>query len=270
MEPELQQFGDALADRYRLERELGRGGMATVFLAEDLRHRRSVALKVLRPELASSLGAARFLREIEIAARLVHPHILSLLDSGEAGGLLYYVMPYLSGDSLRARLQREGELPVDVAVHVLRQVLDALAYAHSQGIVHRDIKPENVLFLGPHVQVADFGIAKALQAAGQGTALTATGLALGTPAYMAPEQAAGESQLDHRADLYAAGLLAYEMLTGSPPFSGRDSWQLVSAHLLLPVEPLDRVRPRIPPALAAVVMRCLESGRRTAGSRPSR
>ncbi|MCI0372794.1 MAG: serine/threonine protein kinase, partial [candidate division NC10 bacterium] len=251
LEPELKQFGDALADRYRLERELGRGGMATVFLAEDLRHRRSVALKVLRPELGSALGAARFLREIEIAARLVHPHILSLLDSGEAGGLLYYVMPYLSGDSLRARLQREGELAVDVAVHVLRQVLDALAYAHSQGIVHRDIKPENVLFLGPHVQVADFGIAKALQAAGEGTALTVTGLALGTPAYMAPEQAAGGSHLDHRADIYAAGLVAYEMLTGSPPFSGRDSWQLVSAHLLLPVEPLDRVRPRIPPALAA-------------------
>ncbi|HEU5170615.1 MAG TPA: serine/threonine-protein kinase [Gemmatimonadales bacterium] len=258
MGSDLERFGDALADRYRLERELGRGGMATVFLAEDLRHRRSVALKVLHPDLAASLGAARFLREIEIAARLVHPHILSLLESGEAGGLLYYVMPYVPGDSLRARLRREGELPIDVAVHILREVLDALAHAHAQGIVHRDIKPENVLFLGAHVQVADFGIAKALQAAGGGSALTATGLALGTPAYMAPEQATADPQLDHRADIYAAGLLAYEMLTGAPPFTGSDPRQVAAAHLTRPVEPLERVRPTVPPALAAVVMRCLE------------
>jgi hypothetical protein len=258
MDSELQRFRDALAGRYRLERELGRGGMATVFLAEDLRHRRPVALKVLHLDLAASLGAARFLREIEVAARLVHPHILSLLESGEAGGLLYYTMPYVPGDSLRARLRREGELPIDVAVHILREVLDALAHAHAEGIVHRDIKPENVLFLGTHVQVADFGIAKALQAAGHGTALTATGLVLGTPAYMAPEQATGDPQLDHRADIYAAGLLAYEMLTGAPPFTGRDFRQVAAAHLTRAVEPLDRVRPTVPAALAAVVMRCLE------------
>ena len=257
-DPGLKRFGDALAGRYTLERELGRGGMATVFLARDLRHQRSVALKVLDPELAAALGAERFLREIEIAARLTHPHILSLLDSGEAGGVLYYVMPYVPGDSLRARLQREGELPISVAVQIFREVLDALAYAHSQGIVHRDIKPENVLFLGAHVQVADFGIAKALQAAGPVGALTATGIAVGTPTYMAPEQAAGDPQLDHRADLYAAGLLAYEMLTGAPPFSGRDAQQVAMAHVVGTVEPLDRMRPNAPPALAAVVMRCLE------------
>lgn len=232
--------------------------MATVFLAEDLRHHRFVALKLLHPEVAASLGTARFLREIEIAARLVHPHILSLLDSDEAGGLLYYAMPYVPGDSLRARLRREGELPIDVAVHILREVLDALAHAHSQGIVHRDIKPENVLFLGHHVQVADFGIAKALHAAGHGTSLTMTGLTLGTPAYMAPEQAAGDPQLDHRADIYAAGLIAYEMLTGTPPFSGGDAAQVARAHITRAVEPIDQVRPTVPPALAAVLMRCLE------------
>jgi hypothetical protein len=258
VDPELKRFGDALASRYGLERELGRGGMATVFLAKDLRHHRSVALKVLRPELAASLGAARFLREIEIAARLSHPHILSLLDSGEADGVLYYVMPYVAGGSLRARLRREGELPIDVAVQILREVLDALAHAHAQGIVHRDIKPENVLFLGPHVQLADFGIAKALQAAAPDTALTSTGLAVGTPTYMAPEQAAGDPGLDHRADIYAAGLLAYEMLTGAPPFSGSDARQVATAHLTRAVEPLDRIRSSVPPALAAVVMRCLE------------
>ncbi len=258
MEPELERFRAAVAGRYRLERELGRGGMATVFLAEDLRHHRPVGLKVLDPHIATSLGPARFLREIEIAARLVHPHILNLLDSGEAGGLLYYVMPYVSGNSLRARLRREGELPIDDAVRILREVLDALAYAHGQGIVHRDIKPENVLFVGPHVQVADFGLAKALDAAGPATTLTATGVALGTPAYMAPEQAAGEPDVDHRVDVYAAGLVAYEMLTGAPPFSGQDARQLAAARLTREVEPLHRIRPGIPPALAALVMRCLE------------
>jgi hypothetical protein len=257
MDPELERFGTALADRYRLERELGRGGMAIVFLAEDLRHGRSVAIKVLNPQIAATLGAARFLREIEIAARLVHPHILGLLDSGDAEGFLYYVMPYVPGDSLRARLRREGELPVDSTVRILHEVFDALAYAHGQGIVHRDIKPENVLFVGAHVQVADFGMAKAVDAAGQGAALTATGIAVGTPAYMAPEQAAGDPDVDHRVDIYSAGLMAYEMLTGAPPISGRDPRQLAVAHLTR-VEPLDRIRPAIPHTLAAVVMRCLE------------
>jgi hypothetical protein len=243
MDPVLERFGAAISDRYRLERELGRGGMATVFLADDIRHRRSVAIKVLDPRLAASLGPGRFLREIEIAARLVHPHILGLLDSGEAEGLLYYVMPYVSGDSLRARLTREGELPVDAVVRVLREVLDALAYAHGQGIVHRDVKPENILFVGEHVQVADFGVAKALDAAGSSSALTSAGLAVGTAAYMAPEQAAGDPELDHRVDIYAVGLVAYEMLAGSVPREGVT---------------FDRIRPAVPPALAAVVARCLE------------
>jgi serine/threonine-protein kinase len=243
MDPVLERFGAAISDRYRLERELGRGGMATVFLADDIRHRRSVAIKVLDPRLAASLGPGRFLREIEIAARLVHPHILGLLDSGEAEGLLYYVMPYVSGDSLRARLTREGELPVDAVVRVLREVLDALAYAHGQGLVHRDVKPENILFVGEHVQVADFGVAKALDAAGSSSALTSAGLAVGTAAYMAPEQAAGDPELDHRVDIYAVGLVAYEMLAGSVPREGVT---------------FDRIRPAVPPALAAVVARCLE------------
>ena len=248
----------ALADRYAIERQLGAGGMATVYLARDLKHDRKVAIKVLRPELAAVLGAERFVQEIEIVARLVHPHILSLLDSGEAAGLLYYVMPYVAGDSLRARLRREGELPIDVAVQVLREVLDALAYAHGEGIVHRDIKPENVLFVGSHVQVTDFGVAKALHDAGGERELTATGLAVGTPAYMAPEQAAGDSHVDYRADVYAAGLLAYEMLTGAPPFTGHDTRQLLDAHLTHGIEPLDRMRPTVPPTLARLVMRCLE------------
>jgi serine/threonine-protein kinase len=243
MERDLERLGAALEDRYRLEREIGRGGMATVFLAEDLRHRRSVALKVLDPRLAASLGTARFLREIEIAARLVHPHILGLLDSGEAEGLLYYVMPYVPGDSLRARLTREKELPVDVTVRVLREILDALSYAHAQGIVHRDVKPENILFVGEHVQVADFGVAKALEAAGPSGALTSAGLAVGTPAYMAPEQAAGARDVDPRADIYAVGLVAHEMLTGSLPRGD---------------ETLEQVRSGVAPALASVIARCLE------------
>ncbi len=254
----MQAFAAAVAERYRLERELGRGGMASVFLAEDRRHRRSVALKVLRPELAASLGVARFLREIEVAARLVHPHVLSLLDSGEAAGLPYYVMPYVPGDSLRVRLRREGELPVVVALRILREMLEALAYAHEQGLVHRDIKPENVLFVGAHVQVADFGLAKALQAAGRPAALTAAGLAVGTPAYMAPEQAAGSPELDQRADLYSAGLVAYEMLAGRHPFSGEDPGRMALAHLAGKIEPLERVRSGLPPGLGSLVMKCLE------------
>jgi len=243
MDPVLERFGAAIRDRYRLEREIGRGGMATVFLAEDLRHRRPVALKVLDPRFAASLGAARFLREIEIAARLVHPHVLGLLDSGDAEGLLYYVMPYVPGDSLRARLARDGELPVDAAVRVLREVLDALAYAHRQGIVHRDVKPENILFVGEHIQVADFGVAKALDAALPPAALTSVGLAVGTPAYMAPEQAAGDLDVDQRADIYAVGLVAHEMLAGSMPREDAT---------------LERMRSTVPAALAAVVARCLE------------
>ena len=260
------QLQRTVADRYRLGRELGRGGMATVYLAEDLRHRRNVAVKVLRAELAEGISAERFLREIEITARLVHPHILTLIDSGRADNLLYYVMPYVEGESLRQRLDREGELPVDDGVRVLREVADALAHAHQSGIVHRDIKPENVLLTGQHALVADFGVAKAVATARDGardggppgSALTSLGIALGTPAYMAPEQAAGDPHVDRRADIYAVGVLAYEMFTGAPPFTGPSPQHVIAAHFTQTPEPLARVRPSVPAALEQVVMRCLE------------
>jgi serine/threonine protein kinase len=193
----------ALADRYRIERELGSGGMATVYLARDLRHERLVALKVLRPELAATLGPERFLQEIKLAAQLQHPHILPVHDSGEAGGFLYYVMPYVDGESLRTRLTRHGELPIHDAVKILLEVTDALAYAHAHGVVHRDIKPDNVMLSGRHALVMDFGVAKAVSEATGRQQLTTAGVALGTPAYMAPEQAAAEPHLDHRVDLPA-------------------------------------------------------------------
>ena len=190
---------EALEDRYTLQRELGRGGMATVYLAEDLRHGRRVAIKVLKPELAAVLGPERFLREIKLTAQLNHPHILPLLDSGEAGGLLYYVMPYLVGESLRDRLKLEKQLPIDDALRVTREVADALDYAHQNKVVHRDIKPDNILFQAGHAVVADFGIARAISAAG-GEKLTTLGTAVGTPEYMSPEQAGGEDDIDGRSD----------------------------------------------------------------------
>ena len=193
---------EALEDRYTLQRELGRGGMATVYLAEDLRHGRRVAIKVLKPELAVVLGSERFLREIKLTAQLNHPHILPLLDSGEAGGLLYYVMPYLVGESLRDRLKLEKQLPIDDALRVTREVADALDYAHQNKVVHRDIKPDNILFQAGHAVVADFGIARAISAAG-GEKLTTLGTAVGTPEYMSPEQAGGEDDIDGRSDQYA-------------------------------------------------------------------
>ncbi len=209
----------AVADRYTVERELGRGGMATVFLAEDVKHRRPVALKVLHPDLAAALGAERFLREIEIAARLQHPHILPLYDSGTAAGFLYYVMPYVEGESLRDRLMRERQLPLDDALRIATEVAGALAYAHSHGIVHRDIKPENILLAGGTAVVADFGIARAITAAGPaaGEPLTQTGTVVGTPAYMSPEQATGRSEIDGRSDQYSLACVVYEMLVGEPP-----------------------------------------------------
>jgi serine/threonine-protein kinase len=255
----LEQLHTALADRYRIEGELGAGGMATVYLAEDLKHRRKVAIKVLRADLGAAVGE-RFPREIEIIAQLSHPHILPLHDSGEAAGLLYYVMPFVDGETLRQRLLREGALPVGDAARILREVVDALAFAHQRGVVHRDIKPENIMLSGRHAIVMDFGVAKALSAAG-GEQLTTVGLALGTPAYMAPEQAAGESDLDHRADIYAVGVLAYEMLAGAPPFVKPTAQAVLSAHVLeAPVELAER-RPGIPPQLADTVMRCLEKDR---------
>jgi eukaryotic-like serine/threonine-protein kinase len=210
---------DALRDRYVIERELGRGGMATVYLAQDCRHHRLVAIKVLHPELARAVGSERFLHEIEIIAQLQHPHILPLHDSGDGGGLLYFVMPYVAGESLRNRLARERQLPLDEALEIARQVASALAYAHSHGVVHRDIKPENILLTDDQAIVADFGIAWAVGQSG-GERLTETGLTLGTPAYMSPEQAAGERYLDGRSDIYSLACTVYEMLAGEPPFTG--------------------------------------------------
>ncbi|HEX5819179.1 MAG TPA: serine/threonine-protein kinase, partial [Gemmatimonadales bacterium] len=259
-----QALADALAGRYRLEREAGAGGMATVWLAEDVKHRRRVAVKVLRPELAASLGPQRFLREIEIAAQLSHPHVLPLLDSGQVPsehggpGFLYYVMPFVDGESLRQRLAREGALPIGEAVRLLVEVTDALAHAHRRGVVHRDIKPDNVMLAERHALVTDFGVAKAVSEATGKHEATSVGMALGTPTYMAPEQASADPSLDHRADLYAIGAMAYEMLTGKPPFTGDSAQQVLVAHLTKAPEPPSARRAGIPAALEQVVLRCLE------------
>jgi len=248
----------ALADRYTIERELGQGGMATVYLAEDLKHHRKVAVKVLRPELAATMGPERFAREIEVAARLQHPHILGLLDSGEVDGFFYYVMPYVDGETLRDRLARSGELPVHEAVRLLGEIADALAAAHKGGVVHRDIKPENILLSGRHAMVMDFGVAKAVTEASGRQQLTTAGVALGTPAYMAPEQATADPHLDGRVDIYALGVTAYEMLTGHPPFHGLNPQQTLAAHVTQAPVAVGQRRPGLSPALESVVMRCLE------------
>jgi eukaryotic-like serine/threonine-protein kinase len=251
-------LAQALSHRYAIERELGAGGMGTVYLARDLRHDRQVALKVFRPAVEAAVGSERFLREIRLAASLTHPHLLALFDSGEAGGYLYYVSPYIEGESLKARIRREGPLPVPDAVRILHALADALATAHVAGIVHRDLKPANVLLSGRHALLADFGVAKALDQASGEDELTAFGMTVGTPQYMAPEQAAGEPHVDHRADIYALGILGYEMLTGSPPFHGPSSQGVLAAHLTQPPEPITAKRQGVPPALAEVIMRCLE------------
>ena len=248
---------DALRDRYAIERELGRGGMATVYLAEDLRHHRQVAIKVLRPELAATLGPERFLREIQIAARLRHPHIVPLFDSGEADGLLYYVMPYVEGESLRDRLRRERQLPVNEALGIAREVADALAHAHERQLIHRDIKPENILLEGGHALVADFGIARAVGSAATKDLTTATGLALGTPAYMSPEQALGDTAVDARSDVYALGCVLYEMLAGEPPYTGPTPQAIMARRLSEPVRSLRIVREAVPEQLERAVMRAL-------------
>jgi tetratricopeptide (TPR) repeat protein/tRNA A-37 threonylcarbamoyl transferase component Bud32 len=247
----------ALADRYRVEREVGAGGMATVYLAEDLKHRRKVAVKVLRPELAATLGPERFVREIEIAAQLQHPHILPLLDSGDAEGFLYYVMPWVEGEPRRARLARSGELPVPEAARILCEVADAIAYAHERGVVHRDIKPDNVMLSGRHALVTDFGVAKAVSEATGRQQLTTAGVALGTPAYMAPEQAAADPHIDHRADIYALGAMGYELFTGRPPFVGNSPQQVLAMHVTEPAQPVTQFRPTLPPVLGDAIMRCL-------------
>jgi serine/threonine-protein kinase len=246
----------ALTGRYRIERELGAGGMATVYIAEDLRHHRQVAVKVLRPDLAASLGAERFLREIEIAARLHHPHILPLYDSGGAGEVLFYVMPLVEGDSLRARL-KAGALSIDEGARIIREVADALAYSHQHGVVHRDIKPENILLSSGHALVTDFGVAKAVSDATGSAAMTGTGVTLGTPAYMAPEQATADPNLDHRVDIYALGVMAWEILAGHAPFTG-NTQQVIAAHLTRRPDALTVHRNTVTPALEAIVMRCLE------------
>jgi eukaryotic-like serine/threonine-protein kinase len=247
--------GTVLAGRYTIERELGRGGTATVYLADDSKHRRSVAVKILRPEIAATVGPERFLREIEIAARLTHPHILPLHDSGETGDFLYYVMPFVSGESLRDRMRREGKLPVEDAIRITCEVADALAYAHAQGFVHRDIKPGNILLESNHAVVADFGIARALSQAG-GVDLTTSGLAIGTPLYMSPEQVAGGS-VDGRSDVYSLGCVLYEMLAGEPPFTGPNPSAVAAQQLADPPPTLSRSNSSVPPHVSSAVRTAL-------------
>jgi serine/threonine-protein kinase len=247
----------ALEGRYTVERELGQGGMATVYLAHDVRHDRQVAIKVLHPELAAALGADRFLAEIKTTARLQHPHILPLLDSGAADGLLFYVMPFVTGETLRARLARERQLPIAVALRIAREVADALSDAHTHGIVHRDIKPENILLQGEHALVADFGIALAVQQAG-GQRMTQTGLSLGTPQYMAPEQAMGDKSVDYRADVYALGAVTHEMLAGEPPFTGPTLQAIVAKVIADSPRPLRELRRSVPEHVEATVIQALE------------
>jgi serine/threonine-protein kinase len=248
-------LAEALHDRYEIERELGRGGTATVYLAHDLRHARLVALKLFRHELAT-LGPERFLREIRTTARLQHPNILPVYDSGEAARQLWYTMPFVEGESLRRRLQREVRLPIKEAVRLARDVADALDYAHSQGIVHRDIKPENILLSRGHALVADFGVAKAVQAGGEKRLTPTTGMAVGTAAYMSPEQASGD-RVDACSDVYALGCVLYEMLAGEPPFTGRSALAIVVRRW---TEPPPRVRERraeIPEAIDEALNRAL-------------
>lgn len=258
-----------LADRYRIEKQLGRGGMSSVYRAHDLKHGRDVAIKIIRSHLAASLGHDRFLREIEIAARLRHPNIVPLFDSGEAGGALFFVMPYEEGLSLRDRLRDGGALPIRDAINVLRDIARALAYAHERGVVHRDVKPDNVMLSSGAAVVADFGIAKAVAVAAESArpeeideaesdgSITQAGTVLGTPAYMAPEQATANSTIDHRADIYSFGCLGYELFAGHPPFQAQSKHQLIAAHIATAPRPITEVRPDVPPAVADLLARCL-------------
>ncbi len=251
----LRRLNAALAGRYSLERELGRGGMATVYLAKDLRHDREVAIKVLLPELSASIGAERFEREIKLAAKLQHPHILGLFDSGVAEGLMFYVMPFVKGESLRDRIDREGQLPVEDALRITFEVADALGFAHAQGIVHRDIKPENILLQGDYALVADFGIARAVSEAG-GNKLTQTGMAMGTPVYMAPEQSVGEV-VGQTADLYSLGCMLYEMLAGEPPFTGKNAVAIMARHAMEQVPSIRIVRSTVPEEVEEAIFRVM-------------
>src|SRR3954471_1075855 len=254
-------LAEALRDRYTLDRELGRGGMACVYLAHDLRHDRPVALKVLHSELAQALGPERFQREIKLVARLQHPHILSVYDSGESAGQFWFTMPYVEGESLRDRLVREKQLAVEDAVRIAREAADALDYAHRHGVIHRDIKPENILLTEEHALVADFGIARALEPGRRGSAeeerLTGTGMSMGTPAYMSPEQAAGERSLDARTDIYSLGVVLYEMLAGQPPYTGPTAQAIMARRVSEPVPSFHGFRPAVPDSVDLALQRAL-------------
>ncbi len=254
-----QRLREALAGRYVIMREIGRGGMATVCLAEDLKHRRKVAVKVLRPELAATVGAGRFLREIGIAAKLAHPHVLPVYDSGDADGLLYYVMPFVEGESLRDRLDREEHLEVGEALHITREVASALDYAHSHHVLHRDIKPANILLSGGHAVVTDFGVARAIRGGRGGAedAITEPGIAVGTPTYMSPEQASGEQVLDGRSDVYALGCVLYEMLVGEPPYTGETPRAVIAQCFSAPIPSARRKRPAVPDHVDAALHKAL-------------
>ena len=256
MADQLERLREALAGHYEVERLLGQGGMAFVYLARDTKHERRVAIKVLKPELSATIGAERFLREIRVAAQLQHPNILGLYDSGVADGLLYYVMPFIEGESLRDRLSREHQLPIEDAVRIVREAAEALHYAHERKIIHRDIKPENILLQGGHALVADFGIAKAVEAA-SGQKLTETGMAVGTPHYMSPEQSLG-GDMDGRSDEYSLGCVLYEVLVGQPPFDGPNAMAVLARHSLEQVPSMQVVRNSIPDAVEDATFRALE------------
>ncbi len=248
----------ALADRYRITRELGAGGMATVYLAHDLRHERDVALKVLRPELSAVIGAERFLVEIKTTANLQHPHILALYDSGQVDGTVFYVMPYIDGESLRDRLARERQLPVGDAVRIATEIASALDYAHRHGVIHRDIKPDNILLHDGSALVADFGIAHAASRGEGGSRMTETGMSLGTPHYMSPEQALGERNLDARSDVYALGCVLHEMLAGEPPFTGPNAQAVIARVMNSAPAPVTALRKSVPDEVADAILTALE------------
>src|SRR5215212_6089172 len=254
----LQRLRDSLSQAYSIDRELGKGGMATVYLAQDLKHDRVVALKVLHPDLAASLGPDRFLREIKLAARLNHPHILPLFDSGSADGMLYYVMPYVEGESLRERIDRENKIPIDEAIRLTQGIASALDYAHRQGIVHRDVKPENVMLYENMPMVMDFGIAKAVSAAGSET-LTQTGMMVGTPAYVSPEQAAGEINLDAKSDQYSLACMLYEMISGERPFSGNTPQSIMAKRFTETPTSLQELRSSVPESVRKAVARAMST-----------
>ncbi|MEO5511627.1 MAG: serine/threonine-protein kinase, partial [Longimicrobiales bacterium] len=252
-----EQLQQQLGDTYRLERELS-GGMSRVFVAEEAALGRKVVIKVLPPETVAAVNVARFRREIQLAASLQHPHIVPLLTAGSKGDLLYYVMPFIEGESLRARLARRGEFPVNDVISVMRDTASALAYAHSHGVVHRDIKPDNILLNGNFAVVTDFGVAKAVSEATSGSNVTSAGVALGTPSYMAPEQAAADPNTDHRADIYALGVVGYELLAGTPPFTGSSPQMILAAHVTRTPDNVTTHRASVPLAVANIIMRCLE------------